>query len=328
MRKFSILAIALMVAAVPVFSQTFNGVIKAQVENGNVLNSKIKKFGVITCADEDVCDTIALPGTYANGGFTVTLPKKPDAKYLGPLPHYYARENAENVKSLLVDEIYGFGSNDSIVATFRSGTEHINFEEQGDCSSNWDYYTVGYWYVDRNIRISWTEDCDRRYSMSLKKGWNIVHSGDGLRIVNSNNSTWRFSVTGSDYSSAFATHFAKGTLGASGKTRPIEMFFQNVFMRWNGHYYKIIGYSKTDAAEDALMGIFTISEETKGGSCNSDENELKGSYDLTEAQSKTSGSFAGTFTACEKSGKLTKASFKGNWIKHSNGSKTPCNFEI
>ena len=33
-------------------------------------------------------------------------------------------------------------------------------------------------------------------------------------------------------------------------------------------------------------------------------------------------------TACEKNGKLSKATFKGDWVKHANGSKTPCNFGL
>jgi uncharacterized protein (TIGR02145 family) len=128
----------------------------------------------------------------------------------------------------------------------------------------------------------------------------------------------------SDYSPALQTHFAKGTLGSPGKTRSIEMFFQNVFK--SDKVYSVSGKSKTSAAEDAFSGMLTISGTAAGASCNSDETEIKGSYDLNEKESKTSGSFKGTFTVCEKSGKLSKASFKGDWVKHATGSKTPCNF--
>jgi uncharacterized protein (TIGR02145 family) len=135
-----------------------------------------------------------------------------------------------------------------------------------------------------------------------------------------------FASIDADYSPALQTHFAKGTLGESGKTRPIEMFFQNVFK--SGNVYSISGKSKTNAAEDIFAGTLSISGITAGGSCPSGETEIKGSYDLNEKESKTSGSFKGTFTACEKSGKLTKASFKGNWVKHATGDKTPCDFEF
>jgi uncharacterized protein (TIGR02145 family) len=133
-------------------------------------------------------------------------------------------------------------------------------------------------------------------------------------------------ATDTDYSPALQTHYSKGTLGESGKTRPIEMFFQKVSK--NGDSYSISGKSKTNAAEDAFSGTLSISSQTAGGSCNSGETELKGSYDFNEKESKTSGHFVGTFIACEKSGTLSKASFKGNWVKHANGNKTPCEFEL
>jgi uncharacterized protein (TIGR02145 family) len=129
-----------------------------------------------------------------------------------------------------------------------------------------------------------------------------------------------------NYSPALQTHFPKGILGEADKTRPVEMFFQKVLK--NGETYVIVGKSKTKAAEDAFSGTLSISSQTAGGPCGSGETELKGSYDLNEKASKTSGHFAGSFTACEKSGTLSKASFKGHWIKHSNGSKTPCEFGI
>jgi uncharacterized protein (TIGR02145 family) len=135
-----------------------------------------------------------------------------------------------------------------------------------------------------------------------------------------------FASTDANYSAALQTHFAKGTLGSPGKTRPIEMFFQNVFK--SGNSYSVSGKSKTNAAEDTFSGTLTISGTAAGGSCASGETEIKGSYNLNEKESKTSGYFAGSFTACEKSGKLSKANFKGNWVKHATSSKTPCDFEL
>jgi hypothetical protein len=55
----------------------FDGVITAKVENGNALNSIIKELRVTN----DKGNVIA-SGVYANGGFTITLPKTLDAKYL------------------------------------------------------------------------------------------------------------------------------------------------------------------------------------------------------------------------------------------------------
>jgi hypothetical protein len=132
--------------------------------------------------------------------------------------------------------------------------------------------------------------------------------------------------TPANYSPALQTHYPKGTLGEAGKTRPVEMFFQKVLKNENS--YVIVGKSKTKAAEDSFSGTLSVSSSKTGGTCPSGETEIKGSYDLNEKKSNTSGRFAGSFTACEKSGKLSKASFKGHWIKHSNGSKTPCDFGI
>ena len=133
--------------------------------------------------------------------------------------------------------------------------------------------------------------------------------------------------TATDYSSALQTHFSKGTLGANEKVRPIEMFFQSVSK--NGNSYSIKGKSKTKAAEDIFSGNLSISSErVGGGSCNDGEKEIQGTYDLNENESKTSGHFVGDFTACENNGKLSKANFVGNWVKHSNGNKTPCEFEL
>ena len=133
-------------------------------------------------------------------------------------------------------------------------------------------------------------------------------------------------ATAADYSAALQTHFSKGTLGESSKSRPIEMFFQSVSK--NGNSYSISGKSKTKSAEDTFSGTLTVSSETAGASCASGETEIKGAYDLSEAESKTSGHFVGSFTACESGGKLSKASFKGNWIKHANNKETPCGFEL
>jgi hypothetical protein len=129
-----------------------------------------------------------------------------------------------------------------------------------------------------------------------------------------------------NYSQALQTHYPKGTLGEAGKTRPVEMFFQKVLK--NGNSYVIVGKSKTKAAEDSFSGTLSVSSSKAGGSCPSGETEIKGSYGLNEKKSNTSGRFAGSFTACEKSGKLSKASFKGDWVKHANGSKTPCSFGL
>jgi uncharacterized protein (TIGR02145 family) len=137
-------------------------------------------------------------------------------------------------------------------------------------------------------------------------------------------------AAGTNYSSALQTHFAKGTLGESGKTRPIEMFFQKVSK--NGKIYDINGKSKTKAAEDTFSGTLGVSSDVNyiniEISCGSGEKKIGGDYRLEEKKSKTSGYFSGEFSACEKSGKFSKAKFEGSWIKHSNGEATPCSFGL
>jgi hypothetical protein len=172
------------------------------------------------------------------------------------------------------------------------------------------------------IRILSTEAGGMKQPVDGCEEWNLVYDPATNRLVYGEN-IFRKEI---DYSQALQTHFPKGTLGASGKTRPIEMFFQKVLK--NGDSYPIVGKSKTSAAEDAFSGTLSIISQTAGGSCGSGETELKGSYNLKEKVSKTSGHFVGNFTACEKSGKLSKASFKGDWVKDANGNRTPCNFEL
>jgi uncharacterized protein (TIGR02145 family) len=157
--------------------------------------------------------------------------------------------------------------------------------------------------------------------------WYMEYNNDNIdgKGVSKSNSGFSIRCIQDDYSSALQTHFAKGTLGTT-KPMAIEMFFQSVSKTCD--YYTISGKSKTKVAEDAFNGTLIISSIAASSSCKSGENEIKGSYDLKEKESKTSGHFVGSFTACEKNGKLSRASFKGDWVKHANGNKTPCNFEL
>ena len=129
-------------------------------------------------------------------------------------------------------------------------------------------------------------------------------------------------VMSMDYSVALQTGFPNGSLGEN--KRPIEVHFQSVSK--NGDSYTINGYTKTKAAQDLFSGTLKVSGEVKGGSCGAGETELKGSYNLNEKESKTSGRFAGNFVACENSGSLSRANFSGKWIKHSNNNEIPCSW--
>ena len=125
-----------------------------------------------------------------------------------------------------------------------------------------------------------------------------------------------------DYSSALQTNFPNGELGAN--KRSIEVYFQSVSK--SGDSYSVSGYTKTKAAEDKFSGSLTVSGAESGGACGGGQTELTGTYSLDETQSKTSGKFAGSFTACESGGTLTSAKFTGNWIKHTDGKSSVCNW--
>jgi hypothetical protein len=121
-----------------------------------------------------------------------------------------------------------------------------------------------------------------------------------------------------NFSQSLQTHFSKGTLDK----QPIEMFFESV--NRNNNTYSVKGKLKTKTSDDFFHGMLTINSETTGALCADSETEINGIYNLYEEK----GHFAGKFTACGNNTKLSKASFNGDWIKYSNGKKTPCNFGL
>ena len=147
-------------------------------------------------------------------------------------------------------------------------------------------------------------------------------SSESTKTVSTEAAPKSATVMSMDYSVALRTNFPNGSLGEN--KRPIEVHFQSVSK--NGDSYTINGYTKTKAAQDLFSGTLKVSSGVKGGSCGAGETELKGSYNLNEKESKTSGRFAGNFVACENSGNLSSANFSGKWIKHSNNNETPCSW--
>jgi uncharacterized protein (TIGR02145 family) len=249
----------------------------------------------------------------------------PTAAELGELLHYTG-DNHENL-------IAKNGWKSSCSGEPKSGTDKYGF-------SALPMGMGGDYVINRWLSADETE-CDRGDDNPLNHTFymeiNYFNCADGddigdkgsyfsVRCVKDDNSKPK----PIDYSFALQTHFPKGTLGESGKTRPIEMFFQKVSK--NGNLYAVNGKSKTKAAEDAFNGTLqmysSLNYDMGKISCSSGENKIAGGYKLEEKKSKTSGYFNGTFTACEKNGKLSKAKFDGYWTKHSNGEATPCNFTL
>jgi hypothetical protein len=319
--------------------------ITARVENGNTYNSIISEVRSIV----DEGSFFQLPkqvsGAYVNGGFTVTLPGALDAKSLEDMSGLFGSEDIsdKSAKYFVCPGLAGYdhsGIHIGNFAQYDGSSVKIGKYDDGEGGEHrelegWEH-GVSFWYVDRDVTVNSLGDGESNPSnLVLKKGWNKVYVSSHSLTGNGNQTTtkpddvnvkWQLRRD-NYYDAAFKTRFAKGALGASGKSRPIEMLFENVD-NMGGNLIAIGGKSKTNVAEDAFSGELTIKNQTVGGSCKSGEFEVKGDYDLREEKSKTSGSFTGNFTACEKNGKLTKASFEGNWVKHATGNKTPCNFGL
>jgi hypothetical protein len=325
--------------------------ITAQVENGGIFNSAVGRLFINTEHIGGEVEQIPLAGAYANGGFTVTLPEKIGAEYLGEIvamEHFdgdWARISDKKTKVFTFARING-GNRDR-AANFKlrdlSNVEINRFGDgEGDIEIHSDEKSVAFWYVDRDVTVhGGGADEGSHISLTLKKGWNKVYkwendvTGNFMWSTNQPadwNAKWRaidIAEGNSNYRSALETRFAKGTLGAAGKTRPIEMFFTDVYRQYD--HYTIDGKSKTSSAEDAFTGtleVGAIGGKPASGLCGGGETEFAGIYNLKEKESKTSGRFIGSFTACEKEGKLLKAKFEGNWVKDANGNKTPCNFGL
>ena len=139
----------------------FNGVIKAQVENGGSLNSIISELRASAGWEES--SALSLSGVYAGGGFTVTLPESPDSKllnsYWGFPEHYNISDRDGNF--FVFDKIYGFDNNGSRAATFKLITQESEYE----------LVYVSFYYVDRDVLLD---------GLNLKKGWNTVSTIESL----------------------------------------------------------------------------------------------------------------------------------------------------
>jgi len=142
-------------------ASAFNGVIKAQVENGDSLNSIISELRAAAGWGEN--SALSLSGTYAEGGFTVTLPESPDSKFLnsywGFPEHYNISDRDGNF--FVFDTIFGFDNNGSRAATFKLITKESEYE----------LIYVSFYYVDRDVLLD---------GLNLKKGWNTVSTTESL----------------------------------------------------------------------------------------------------------------------------------------------------
>ena len=173
-----------------VVTGAFNGVITAHVENGSALNSRIKELYAaefyVWSGTEKVYNRVPVSGTYVNSGFTVTLPEKPDTKYLSTVEDTfgYHAENAsdKNANIFKVNEIHGLDRNGSLAAAFKL------YEIQGDDDDAFEYY-VSFYYADRDVLIYWGGEDGAHVNLNLKKGWNKVYTREHILTGNFDRTT-------------------------------------------------------------------------------------------------------------------------------------------
>jgi hypothetical protein len=163
-------------------SGAFDGVITAQVENGDILNSIITGFGAIMRNPDGIIDEqYSLSGVYANGGFTITLPDSLDV-ILASMAGFpgYIHVSDRTARCCYFYEIIGFDSNSSHSAQFEL-SEIIG----GYLGTK---YYVSFWYVDRDFTINGSAE-GNHFNMNLKKGWNKVYVIEELESGNEDKTT-------------------------------------------------------------------------------------------------------------------------------------------
>jgi hypothetical protein len=150
----------------------FDGVLTAQVVNGDELDSLISELRVeiYMGMNSDYKDTYAsllLSGEYTDGGFTVTLPETPDAQYLRNIVdvfYYHSMISDINANYLGFRRINGYDSSGSRVAQFK-------LHELLDNSAE---HHVTFCYVDRDVSVNGHAE-GSGWSLNLKKGWNKAY---------------------------------------------------------------------------------------------------------------------------------------------------------
>ena len=150
--------------------------INATVENGASYSTTIDDVKAVIVEGDSII-TVAASGNYTNGGFSLTLPKSVDAKYLSvmddDMPEGITISNLK-VKGCGIN-FYGYKSGE-IVGMFQNG----KIENEMFTAAE------SYLFVDGNITISGgsTETADllgmpvtvkTNYNLTLKKGWNVAY---------------------------------------------------------------------------------------------------------------------------------------------------------
>ena len=197
----------------PIVSGAFDGVITAQVENGNIYNNLVKRVTAGVLGYEDYNVIVLASGPYANGGFTLTLPQTVDTNhlflFLEDLNEDLVSISDKNVQIMVVGGYSGF-------AAFSSSTGDITINDyvgnisayKVDSTGNpraesgtgtYSMATIEFIYADRDVTITATDtytdgeydDHPKTFSISmfmfLKKGWNRVYISESYKYVNGEN---------------------------------------------------------------------------------------------------------------------------------------------
>jgi len=160
-------------------SSPFDGTITATLEKGegyDYFNPKVNKVSAVIWG-EDYEEVELATGTYANGGFTITLPATPNAKFLNSLEMEDAPDGIivsdKNAKVLMLNE-------ESIIAYIS-----VDYENELVCGKVDKNFitTVCFVYADRDFTITGSyKEVEKGYTyeehdnVSLKKGWNRMYT--------------------------------------------------------------------------------------------------------------------------------------------------------
>jgi len=147
-------------------SSAFDGKITAKVENGNDYNAVISTVAARIYNENSGKYEVFASGSYANGGFTITLPATPNAKFLislGEVPAGITISD-KTAKAVSVNEFTPLDSKGYSV-----GDLYYAKDDR--------YSGAVFMYADRDVTItgSYRNEIQVNFSMLLKKGWNIVY---------------------------------------------------------------------------------------------------------------------------------------------------------
>ena len=230
----------------------FDGTITAQVENGNAYNNFVKRV-MTKVWDKNDNSTALASAPYANGGFTLTLPQTVEAEFLSPFDDdEFGSDLKISDKSALLFGMGGYGDGDIGAYSSASGdfddndrvgrvvfakNEFEGNEETG--TGTYIFASAGFIYADRDVAIvgtvTWSDTWDgvtytliEKYSISLKKGWNIMYATSSSRYVN-----WETQTTSEN-------HFT---------TAPVSG------LKWYGDMYNVYGSPAKQAKSVLERGL-------------------------------------------------------------------------